>query len=62
MEVAEEEVPTPAKLRKLRVVDLRKRLHSFRLPQSGQNIPHTLTLSARVCVFEQQISSFLMFT
>ena len=36
MEVAEGEVPTAAKLRKLRVVDLRKRLHALQLPQSGE--------------------------
>ena len=35
MEVAEGEVPTAAKLRKLRVVDLRKRLQSVELPQAG---------------------------
>ena len=35
MDVAEGEVPTAAKLRKLRVVELRKRLQSLELPQSG---------------------------
>ena len=35
MEVVEGEVPTAAKLRKLRVVDLRKRLQSVELPQAG---------------------------
>ena len=31
------EVPTAAQLRKLRVVDLRKRLQSLELTQSGEN-------------------------
>ena len=31
------EVPTAAELRKLRVVDLRKRLQSLELTQSGEN-------------------------
>ena len=35
MDVTEGEVPTAAKLRKLRVVELRKRLQSLELPQSG---------------------------
>lgn len=38
MDVAEGEVPTAAKLRKLRVIDLRKRLQGLELPQSGINV------------------------